>query len=92
MPPAVTLETRPRLVAKARLHYDRVRGQHLLLLPERVVILTETAHAILSLCDGSRAVGEIVAALEARYPGAGAAVREETLAFLQRVRDRGWVV
>ena len=69
---------RPRLVDGARLQYDDVRDEHLLLVPEGAVRLNETAAQVLELCDGRRSLDEIAAALSQRYSGAdvGAAVRE----------------
>jgi pyrroloquinoline quinone biosynthesis protein D len=61
--------TRPRLVTGARLQYDDVREEHVLLVPEGVVRLNPTAAAVLELCDGERSVEEIVGALSARYEG-----------------------
>ena len=59
--------TRPRLVTGARLQYDDVREEHVLLVPEGAVRLNPTAAAVLELCDGERSVDEIVGALSARY-------------------------
>ena len=69
---------RPRLVDGARLQYDDVRDEHLLLVPEGAVRLNETAAQVLELCDGRRSLDEIAAALSLRYSGAylGADVRE----------------
>jgi len=69
---------RPRLVDGARLQYDDVREEHLLLVPEGAVRLNETAAHVLELCDGRRSLDEIAAALSQRYAGAdvGADVRE----------------
>jgi pyrroloquinoline quinone biosynthesis protein D len=62
--------TRPRLVTGARLRYDEVREEHLLLVPEGAVRLNATAAAVLELCDGQRSVDDIVGVLSARYGGA----------------------
>ena len=51
----------------ARLDYDPVRGQRVLLYPEGVVLLNDTGAAILELCDGRRSIGEIAASLGERY-------------------------
>jgi pyrroloquinoline quinone biosynthesis protein D len=69
---------RPRLVTGARLRYDEVREEHLLLVPEGAVRLNPTAAEVLSLCDGERSVDEIVVLLADRYEGAdvGNDVRE----------------
>ena len=56
---------RPRLVDGARLQYDDVRGEHVLLIPEGAVRLNETAAQVLELCDG-RTLDEIAAVLSER--------------------------
>lgn len=78
--------SRPRLVEGARLQYDDVREEHLLLIPEGAVRLNETAAQVLELCDGRSSVDEIAAALSARYQGAQVAddVRELVDALLER--------
>ena len=62
--------TRPRLVTGARLRYDEVREEHLLLVPEGAVRLNPTAAEVLELCDGERTLEDIVGVLAARYEGA----------------------
>ncbi len=78
--------TRPRLVTGARLRYDEVREEHLLLVPEGAVRLNPTAAEVLGLCDGERTVDDIVDALAARYDSAevGHDVRELVDAMAQR--------
>ena len=78
--------TRPRLITGARLRYDEVREEHVLLIPEGVVRLNPTAAEVLELCDGERSVDEIVGALSGRYEGAdvGGDVRELVDAMAQR--------
>jgi pyrroloquinoline quinone biosynthesis protein D len=82
--------SRPRLVDGARLQYDDVREEHLLLIPEGAVRLNETAAQVLALCDGVRSLEEIAAALSQRYAGADVAgdVRE----LLGGMREQGLVV
>jgi len=63
----LTLAERPRLSARARMQYDAVREKQVLLFPEGLLVLNETAAAILALCDGQRSVAEIAAELGARY-------------------------
>ena len=62
--------TRPRLVTGARLRYDEVREEHVLLIPEGVVRLNPTAAEVLGMCDGERSLDDIASALSARYDGA----------------------
>ncbi|MFC8519523.1 pyrroloquinoline quinone biosynthesis peptide chaperone PqqD [Streptomyces sp. NPDC057257] len=80
---------RPVLRRSVVLRHDRVRGTDLLLLPERVVVLHGSAGRVLGLCDGSRAVDDIVAELGARYPGAP--VAGEVPEFLAALRKEGWL-
>jgi pyrroloquinoline quinone biosynthesis protein D len=82
--------TRPRLVTGARLRYDEVREEHLLLVPEGAVRLNPTAVAVLELCDGERSVEDIAGVLSARYGGAdvGGDVRE----LVEGMAERGLLV
>jgi pyrroloquinoline quinone biosynthesis protein D len=82
--------TRPRLVTGARLRYDEVREEHLLLVPEGVVRLNPTAADVLELCDGERSVDDIVAGLSARYEGAD--VRDDVLELVDAMAQRGLVI
>jgi pyrroloquinoline quinone biosynthesis protein D len=82
--------TRPRLVTGARLRYDEVREEHVLLIPEGVVQLNPTAAEVLELCDGERSLDDIVGALSARYEGAD--VRDDVLELVDAMAQRGLVV
>jgi len=70
----------------ARLRYDEVREEHVLLVPEGAVRLNPTAAEVLELCDGERSLDDIVGTLSARYEGADldADVRELVDAMAQR--------
>jgi pyrroloquinoline quinone biosynthesis protein D len=82
--------TRPRLVTGARLRYDEVREEHVLLVPEGVVRLNPTAAEVLELCDGERTLDEIVGALCARYDGSD--LRDDVLGLVDGMTQRGLVV
>jgi coenzyme PQQ biosynthesis protein PqqD len=82
--------TRPRLVTGARLRYDDVREEHLLLVPEGVVRLNPTAAEVLELCDGERSLDDIVDTLGARYEGAD--VRGDVEELVDAMAQRGLVV
>jgi pyrroloquinoline quinone biosynthesis protein D len=64
---AVSDADRPRLARHVRLTFSETRQQHVLQLPETVVLLHGSGADILGLCDGRRTVAEIVAELGARY-------------------------
>jgi pyrroloquinoline quinone biosynthesis protein D len=82
--------TRPRLVTGARLRYDDVREEHLLLIPEGAVRLNPTAAEVLELCDGERSLDDIVDALSGRYPGTD--VRDDVVELVDAMAQKGLVV
>ena len=82
--------TRPRLATGARLRYDEVREEHVLLVPEGVVRLNPTAAEVLELCDGERSLDDIVGALAARYDGAD--LRDDVHELVDAMAQRGLVV
>lgn len=57
----------PTLWRLARLDFDPVRQQKVLLYPEGAVLLNDTGAAILELCDGRRSIDAIAKILEDRY-------------------------
>ena len=79
----------PRLVAGARLQYDDVRGEHVLLIPEGAVRLNETAAQVLELCDG-RTLDEIAAVLSDRYEGTD--VTDDVRELVEAMGERGLVI
>jgi pyrroloquinoline quinone biosynthesis protein D len=61
------LPERPRLAPGVRLHFDTTRNTWVLLGPERIIETEGPANEILSRCDGSRTVDQIVDELAALY-------------------------
>jgi pyrroloquinoline quinone biosynthesis protein D len=82
--------TRPRLATGARLRYDEVREEHVLLVPEGAVRLNRTAAEVLELCDGERSLDEIVGTLSARYDGSD--LRDDVEGLVDGMAQRGLVV
>ena len=70
--PAAALTTgwRPAFGRGVRLAYDQAREQDALLYPEGVLLLNETAGAVLRHCDGARTVAGIAAELAKEYSDA----------------------
>ena len=84
--PEIADAAQPRLAKGVRLQSDSATGKTVLLFPEGVVELNETAHEILTRCDG-RTVSEIVQVLTEEYDADVAALAtdvRETLADLQQ--------
>lgn len=78
----------PRLSAHVRLVSDPIRGQQMLLGPEKVLVLNGTGAAILGLCDGQRTVAEIAEHLRGRFRGVDVA---EIEGFLARLANKGCI-
>ena len=57
----------PSIWRLARLNFDPVRKQHVLLYPEGAMLLNDSGAAILELCDGQRSISEIARILDERY-------------------------
>ena len=84
--PTIAGSAQPRLARGVRFHTDSKTGNGVLLFPEGVLELNETAQEILTRCDG-RTMSEIIQALAEEYevdPQMLAADVRETLADLQR--------
>lgn len=81
---------RPRLVARARLKFDPIAQQEMILFPEAALALNETGAAIVRLCDGALSVDEIVDRLSKKYGDAERiSLTREVLDFLGTIRARG---
>lgn len=99
----ILVNSYPKLAGKARIKFDKVRGKHLLLLPEKVVVMNETAASILILCDGSLTVQSIAEKIRGSLRESAESMESEPLPelktmesdileFLQEMMDQGWVV
>jgi len=77
--------SRPKLWKFARVQFDEARQRSVLQYPEGAVLLNDTAAEILALCDGTRTLAEIAAALKERY---GADVFDDVQGYLTQLADR----
>ena len=89
---AIDLQARPALGNQARLQADPVTGEPVLLYPEGLLQLNETAHAVLSRCDGRATAGDIVASLAAEYEADTDTLRADVLECLAQFHARQLVV
>ena len=81
---------RYRLARGARLRRE-ADGTVLLLVPEGVVALNETAAATLELLDGARTVDELTEVLRERFEADASAVRGDVESLLEELRLCGFV-
>jgi pyrroloquinoline quinone biosynthesis protein D len=90
MQPPVELLDRPRLTRRARLRFDRISGTHLLLSPERGLLLNESAAAVVFACSGRRTVCQIVSELSCELSDPSD-VMTDVLELLTALRRRGLI-
>lgn len=83
------LPIQPRLARMFRLQYERVQTAWVLLYPEGMVRLNDSAAEILRRCDGTQTVDGIVQDLERQYAVQGIAGQVQDL--LQEGMRRGWI-
>jgi pyrroloquinoline quinone biosynthesis protein D len=72
-----------------RLQWEPAQEAHVLLYPEGMVKLNNSAAAIMTRCDGVRTVADIVADIERTYGVTGLAA--DVGAFVAMARGNGWV-
>ena len=81
---------RPRLASRARLKFDPIAKQDMVLFPEAALALNETGAAILRLCDGARSIDQIVDLLSKKFGDSGRdTLMREVIDFLATIRARG---
>ena len=81
--------TLPRIGHGFRLQWEPAQQSHVLLYPEGMVKLNQSAGEILKRCDGVRDVPAIVADLEAAFNAQG--LRPDVDAFLKIATEQRWV-
>jgi pyrroloquinoline quinone biosynthesis protein D len=80
----------PRLAPHRHLRRDLRRDVWTVQAPERTFILDETAHAILSRCDGQASLAAIIESLCAAFPDAPRdIIAADVTHLLQDLADKG---
>ena len=77
-----------RLGQRIRLSFDNAREQWVLLGPEKVIVLDEIAHNIISRCDGSNCVSDIIQQLSIEYDASTEDIQQDVLPLLQSLVDK----
>ena len=81
--------TTPRVSRRFRLQWEEAQQAWVLLYPEGMVKLNQSAGEILRRCDGARSVTEVVADLEQAFATTG--LEADVLAFLELARKQQWI-
>ena len=80
----------PRLRRGFRLQFEPVQNCHVLLYPEGMIKLNDSAGEILKQVNGSHSVGQIIAALSERFPDVPG-LDEDILAFMEVANAQFWI-
>ncbi|CAG9164308.1 pyrroloquinoline quinone biosynthesis peptide chaperone PqqD [Cupriavidus pampae] len=80
----------PRLDKLYRLQFEEAQKAWVLLYPEGMVKLNDSAGAILQRCDGAHTVAMMVEELQQAFGIEGIAPEVET--FVKHAIERGWLV
>lgn len=87
--PTPTLPERPKLSRRFRLQFEPAQSRWVLLYPEGMVQLNDSAAEILKRCDGQRSLPDIVTELEQAFNAQDLAPQVQAL--LEEGQRRGWI-
>jgi pyrroloquinoline quinone biosynthesis protein D len=79
----------PKIRKLFRLQWEPAQDAHVLLYPEGMVKLNQSAAQILLRCDGTRDIPALVSDLEQAFDTTG--LGDDVRAFIAGARQRGWL-
>ena len=85
-----TVPDKPKLSRLVRFQWEETQGNYVLLYPEGMVRLNQSAAEILKRCDGEHDVGQLVRELEQSFSTSG--LEDDVKSFLSTATERGWLV
>ncbi|MGH8210179.1 MAG: pyrroloquinoline quinone biosynthesis peptide chaperone PqqD [Steroidobacteraceae bacterium] len=86
---ALSASAKPVVGHGFRLQWEPAQQAHVLLYPEGMVKLNNSAAAIMSRCDGVRTVADIIADIERAYCVTG--LSADVTAFVAMAREQSWL-
>jgi pyrroloquinoline quinone biosynthesis protein D len=81
----------PRLSPHYVFRWEDSQDAFILLYPEGLIKLNQSAGEILKRCDGKRSIADIVTDLQTAFPGNAAEIGHGTQAFIDLAEDKGWL-
>jgi pyrroloquinoline quinone biosynthesis protein D len=85
-----TLLSIPRIGPGFRLQWEPAQDSHVLLYPEGMVKLNQSAAEIMKRCDGQHSIAEIVAELETAFATTG--LQRDVLSFIEGASGQRWLI
>ena len=86
----IELTAKPKLARLFRMQYEEAQQGYVLLYPEGMVKLNQSASEILKRCDGERDVQAMIADIEQTFNATG--LEKDVTGFLDIAIERGWIV
>jgi len=86
----MSVPDKPKLSRLFRFQWEEAQGNYVLLYPEGMVKLNQSAAEILKRCDGERDIPGIVTDLEQSFSTTG--LEDDVNDFLKVATERGWLV
>ena len=85
----ITQDSVFKLAKLFRLQWEPAQQAHVLLYPEGMVKLNDSAGEIMTRVDGARTVAEIVADLEKKFETTG--LLDDVTGFMEVAHGQGWI-
>ena len=79
----------PRLNRRFRMQWEEAQQAHVLLYPEGMVRLNQSAGEILKRCDGTMTVDDIVRDLEQQFQASG--LKPDVVDLLAHALEKDWI-
>jgi pyrroloquinoline quinone biosynthesis protein D len=86
-----TAQDRPYINPHFQLRWDEIHQAFVLVHPDGIVSLNETASEILSRCDGERSVGDLIGEMTVLYPDSASEVEAGVHRFLELAYANRWI-
>ncbi|MGD9592325.1 MAG: pyrroloquinoline-quinone synthase PqqC [Candidatus Berkiella sp.] len=88
---AYGFDFQPKIFLKSRfkLQWEEAQKTFVLLYPEGMIKLNQSAGEILSLCDGSKSQDDIIHTLENKFPDVD--IKQDIIEFLEQANANGWI-
>jgi pyrroloquinoline quinone biosynthesis protein D len=82
-------DTKPEINSIFRLQWEEAQDSFVLLYPEGMVKLSQSAGEIMKRINGESSVQDIISDLESTYPGAD--LSSDVIAFINQATENGWL-
>lgn len=81
--------TTPQIARTFRLQWEAAQDCYVVLYPEGMVKLSQSAGEIMKRIDGENTVAEIISELQEQFPGAE--LEQDVRKFMEVAHDNGWI-